>query len=154
MLCSKLLGKSSDVAAFEDEDSSFDPESLEVLSHVSEEWEPAEAVLLADRSGTSIKFPICRTRFNRKLAAGHSHLHWWRFRLPAFALADDGVLIEHRGKGSLDLDWIPPRHVPHIVNGEQGLASGIPFGCRRICSHPPSHQDELVRRQACTGRQI
>ena len=44
----ELLGKSSDVAAFEDEDSSFDPESLERgVSHVSEEWEPAEAVLLA-----------------------------------------------------------------------------------------------------------
>ena len=52
----ELLGKSSDVAAFEDEDSSFDPESLERgVSHVSEEWEPAEAVLLADRIGTSIK---------------------------------------------------------------------------------------------------
>jgi len=84
----ELLGKSSDVAAFEDEDSSFDPESLESgVSRVSEEWEPAEAVLLADRSGTASSSPTCRTRSTASWPAGHfasarvevsvyRHSHW------------------------------------------------------------------------------
>ena len=85
----ELLGKSSDVAAFEDEDSSFDPESLESgVSHVSEEWEPAEAVLLADRSGTSIEFPYVSNQINRKLARWAFRIcTGGGFRLPAFANA-------------------------------------------------------------------
>jgi len=52
----EVIGK-SEIATF-DEDVSFDPDALDQGGiPVSEGWEPAEAVLLADRSGTSIKFP-------------------------------------------------------------------------------------------------
>jgi len=119
----ELLGKSSDVAAFEDEDSSFDPESLERgVSHVSEEWEPAEAVLLADRSGTSIKFPYVSNQINRKLARWAFRIcTGGGFRLPAFALADDGVLIEHRGKILSASDWIPLDTSITSLTADQGL---------------------------------
>jgi hypothetical protein len=123
------LGKSSDVAAFEDEDSSFDPESLERgVSHVSEEWEPAEAVLLADRSGTSIKFPYVSNQINRKLARWAFRIcTGGGFRLPAFALADDGVLIEHRGKVLSASDWIPLDTSITSLTAEQGLCIRYPI---------------------------
>ena len=129
MLCSNCLGKSSDVAAFEDEDSSFDPESLERgVSHVSEEWEPAEAVLLADRSGTSIKFPYVSNQINRKLARWAFRIcTGGGFRLPAFALADDGVLIEHRGKILSASDWIPLDTSITSLTADQGLCIRYPI---------------------------
>jgi hypothetical protein len=125
----ELLGKSSDVAAFEDEDSSFDPESLESgASRVSEEWEPAEAVLLADRSGTSIKFPYVSNQINRKLARWAFRIcTGGGFRLPAFALADDGVLIEHRGKILSASDWIPLDTSITSLTAEQGLCIRYPI---------------------------
>jgi hypothetical protein len=125
----ELLGKSSDVAAFEDEDSSFDPESLERgVSHVSEEWEPAEAVLLADRSGTSIKFPYVSNQINRKLARWAFRIcTGGGFRLPAFALADDGVLIEHRGKILSASDWIPLDTSITSLTADQGLCIRYPI---------------------------
>ena len=125
----ELLGKSSDVAAFEDEDSSFDPESLERgVSHVSEEWEPAEAVLLADRSGTSIKFPYVSNQINRKLARWAFRIcTGGGFRLPAFALADDGVLIEHRAKILSASDWIPLDTSITSLTADQGLCIRYPI---------------------------
>ena len=87
----EVIGK-SEIATF-DEDVSFDPDALDQGGiPASEGWEPAEAVLLADRSGTSIKFPYVANQLNRKLAR-------WAFRtctggdlkLPSFALVDDGI---------------------------------------------------------------
>ena len=143
----ELLGKSSDVAAFEDEDSSFDPESLERgVSHVSEEWEPAEAVLLADRSGTSIKFPYVSNQINRKLARWAFRIcTGGGFRLPAFALADDGVLIEHRGKILSASDWIPLDTSITSLTADQGLCIRYPIR-RQEDLLPIRHltNDELV----------
>ena len=50
----RVLGKSAELTPCSDEDSSFDPESLEMaeVTSASEEWEPAEAVLLADKAET------------------------------------------------------------------------------------------------------
>jgi hypothetical protein len=125
----ELLGKSSDVAAFEDEDASFDPEALEQgASTVSEEWEPAEAVLLADHSGTSIKFPYVSNQINRKLARWAFRIcTGGGFRLPAFALADDGVLIEHRGKILSASDWIPLDTSITSLTAEKGLCIRYPI---------------------------
>jgi hypothetical protein len=122
-----VIGK-SEVATF-DEDSSFDPETLEQGGNpVSEGWEPAEAVLLADRSGTSIKFPYVANQLNRKLAR-------WAFRtctggdlkLPSFALADDGILIEYRGKVLSASDWIPEDTSITSLTAEKGLCIRYPI---------------------------
>jgi hypothetical protein len=98
------------------------------VSHVSEEWEPAEAVLLADRSGTSIKFPYVSNQINRKLARWAFRIcTGGGFRLPAFALADDGVLIEHRGKILSASDWIPLDTSITSLTADQGLCIRYPI---------------------------
>jgi hypothetical protein len=49
------------------------------------------------------------------------------FRLPAFALADDGVLIEHRGKILSASDWIPLDTSITSLTAEQGLCIRYPI---------------------------
>jgi hypothetical protein len=125
------------------------------VSHVSEEWEPAEAVLLADRSGTSIKFPYVSNQINRKLARWAFRIcTGGGFRLPAFALADDGVLIEHRGKILSASDWIPLDTSITSLTAEQGLCIRYPIRMQEDLL-PIRHltKDELGPvAQACTGR--
>jgi hypothetical protein len=141
----EVIGK-SEIATI-DEDISFDPDSLERGSNpVSEGWEPAEAVLLADRSGTSIKFPYVANQLNRKLAR-------WAFRtctggdfkLPSFALADDGILIEHRGKILSASDWIPEDTSITSLTAEKGLCIRYPIRMQEDLL-PVRHlnNDELV----------
>jgi len=141
----EVIGK-SEIATIDDE-VSFDPDSLEQGSNpVSEGWEPAEAVLLADRSGTSIKFPYVANQLNRKLAR-------WAFRtctggdfkLPSFALADDGVLIEHRGKILSASDWIPEDTSINSLAAEKGLCIRYPIRMQEDLL-PVRHlnNDELV----------
>ena len=141
----EVIGK-SEIATI-DEDASFDPDSLEQGSNpVSEGWEPAEAVLLADRSGTSIKFPYVANQLNRKLAR-------WAFRtctggdfkLPSFALADDGILIEHRGKILSASDWIPEDTSITSLTAEKGLCIRYPIRMQEDLL-PVRHvnNDELV----------
>ena len=123
----EVIGKSEIPA--NDEDASFDPDALnQESSPISEGWEAAEAVLLADRSGTSIKFPYVANQLNRKLAR-------WAFRtctggdlkLPSFALVDDGVLIEYRGKVLSASDWIPEDTSITSLTAEQGLCIRYPI---------------------------
>ena len=123
----ELLGK-TDAPTFED-DASFDPDALEAgASPAAEGWEPAEAVLLADSSGNSIKFPYVANQLNRKLAR-------WAFRmctggglkLPAFALADDGVLVEYRGRVLSASDWIPEDTSITSLTAEKGLCVRYPI---------------------------
>jgi hypothetical protein len=85
-------------------------------------------VLLADRSGTSIKFPYVSNQINRKLARWAFRIcTGGGFRLPAFALADDGVLIEHRGKILSASDWIPLDTSITSLTAEQGLCIRYPI---------------------------
>ena len=123
----ELLGK-SEVATFDDE-ASFDPEALDQGGNlVSEGWEPAEAVLLADRSGNSIKFPYVSNQINRKLARwAFRTCTGGGFRLPSFALADDGILIEHRGKVLSASDWIPEDTSITSLTAENGLCIRYPI---------------------------
>jgi hypothetical protein len=123
----EIIGK-SEIAA-NDDDVSFDPDSLEQgQDSASEGWDPAEAILLADRTGNAIKFPYVFNQLNRKLAR-------WAFRtctggdlkLPAFALADDGVLIEHRGKIISASDWIPEDTSITSLTAEKGLCVRYPI---------------------------
>ena len=67
-------------------------------------------------------------QLNRKLAR-------WAFRactsadlkLPSFALADDGVLIEHRGKILSASDWIPEGSSITSLTAEEGLCVRYPI---------------------------
>jgi hypothetical protein len=122
----RVLGKSEEDATF---DMSFDPEALEGGSTLpSEEWEPAEAVLLADKSGNSIRFPYVSNQINRKLARwAFRTLTSGGFKLPAFALADDGILVEHEGKILAASDWIPEDTAITSVAAEQSLCIRYPI---------------------------
>jgi hypothetical protein len=115
-----LLGRSEEESSFDD---SFDPETIEGDANPqSESLDPAEAALLADKSGNAIRFPYVSNQINRKLAR-------WAFRtftsgglcLPAFALVDDGVLFEHEGKILSASDWIPENTAITSLTAEQSL---------------------------------
>jgi hypothetical protein len=125
----RVLGKSEEDATF---DMSFDPEVLEGGSNsASEEWEPAEAVLLADKSGNSIRFPYVSNQINRKLARwAFRTLTSGGFKLPAFALADDGILIEHEGKILAASDWIREDTAITTLTAEQSLCIRYPIRMR------------------------
>ncbi|WP_420236825.1 hypothetical protein ACOBR2_14470 [Telmatobacter bradus] len=122
----RVLGKSEEDATF---DMSFDPEALEGGNNSpSEEWEPAEAVLLADKSGNSIRFPYVSNQINRKLARwAFRTLTSGGFKLPAFALSDDGILVEHEGKILAASDWIPEDTAITSVAAEQSLCIRYPI---------------------------
>ena len=123
----EVIGK-SEVTTMDD-GVGFDPDSLEREDDpASEGCDAAEAVLLADRSGNAIKIPYVFNQLNRKLAR-------WAFRactsadlkLPSFALADDGVLIEHRGKILSASDWIPEDSSITSLAAEKGLCIRYPI---------------------------
>lgn len=123
----EVIGKSEATAI--DENVSFDPDSLEQENDPAQEGcDPAEAVLLADQSGHAIKIPYVFNQLNRKLAR-------WAFRactsadikLPSFALVDDGVLIEHRGKILSASDWIPEDSAITSLTAEKGLCIRYPI---------------------------
>jgi hypothetical protein len=122
----RVLGKSEEDAAF---DLSFDPEALEGGSNLApEEWEPAEAVLLADKSGNSIRFPYVSNQINRKLARwAFRTLTSGGFKLPAFALADDGILVEHEGKVLAASDWIPEDTAITSLTADRSLCIRYPI---------------------------
>jgi hypothetical protein len=122
----RVLGKSEEDATF---DMSFDPEALDGGGNTaSEEWEPAEAVLLADKSGNSIRFPYVSNQINRKLARwAFRTLTSGGFKLPAFALSDDGILVEHEGKILAASDWIPQDTAITSVTAEQSLCIRYPI---------------------------
>src|SRR5215468_7545128 len=96
----RLLGTSNSRAAHGD-----DPEDAE---YPSAERTVVEAVLKADGSGQLVKFPfinnqlqriLCRWTYKLCTAGG--------FRLPAFALADDGYLVLYNGRVFSGSDWMP-----------------------------------------------
>jgi hypothetical protein len=124
----KLLGRNEQEEIGFDE--SFDPQSFDETTVVAsqEGCEPADAVLLADKSGSAIRIPFVANQLNRKLAR-------WAFRamtggtlrLPAFALVDDGVLIEHGGKVLSASDWIPIDSAITSLTSEQSLCVRYPI---------------------------
>ena len=105
---------------------------------------------MADRSGNAIKIPYVFNQLNRKLAR-------WAFRactsadlkLPSFALADDGVLIEHRGKILSASDWIPEDSSITSLTAEKGLCIRYPIRMQEDLL-PIRH---LTNARACSGAQ-
>ncbi|MDE3103859.1 MAG: hypothetical protein KGK08_01675 [Acidobacteriota bacterium] len=146
----KLLGRNEEEEiSFDD---SFDTESFEgaAVTASQEGCDPSEAVLLADKSGSAIRIPFVANQLNRKLAR-------WAFRamtggtlrLPAFALADDGVLIEHAGKIYSASDWIPKDSAITSLTSEQSLCVRYPIRMQEDLL-PVRHlsDDDLVPRLA------
>lgn len=142
----KLLGRNEDEeVGFDD---SFDTGSFDdtQTNAAQEGFDPSEAVLLADTRGSAIRIPFVANQLNRKLAR-------WAFRamtggtlrLPAFALVDDGVLIEHAGKIYSASDWIPKDSAVTSLTSEQSLCVRYPIRMQEDLL-PVRHlsDDELV----------
>ena len=67
-----------------------------------------EAALKADGSGQLVKFPFINNQLQRVLCRwAYKLCTAGGFRLPAFALADDGYLVLHNGRVFSGSDWIP-----------------------------------------------
>lgn len=79
--------------------------------YTSAERTVVEAALKADGSGLLIKFPFINTQLQRVLCRwAYKLCTAGGFRLPAFALADDGYLISHNGRIYSGSDWMPEGH--------------------------------------------
>jgi hypothetical protein len=97
----RLLGTSKSRAPHGDDD----PEDAE---YTSAERTVVEAALKADGSGQLVKFPFLNNQLQRILCKwAYKLCTAGGFRLPAFALADDGYLILHNGRVFSGSDWMP-----------------------------------------------
>lgn len=141
----KLLGRNEENSAF---DESFDPENFDENESSQEGVDPADAVLMVDKSGNAIRIPYVANQINRKLAR-------WLFRavtggtlrLPAFALVDDGVLVECGGKILSASDWIPKDGAITSLAAKESLCVRYPIRMQEDLL-PVRHlsDDELVPR--------
>ncbi len=96
-----------------------------------EEVRTVEAALLADTTGDIVRYPHINNQLNRllarwafKIATGGG------FRLPAFALADDGYLVVHDGRLYAGSDWIPQHQAIVALDSRRGLCVRYPI---RMC---------------------
>ena len=78
------------------------------VQELDDEWDPVEAALVADRYGMVVHIPYVANHMDRRLARWAFRLRsGGGFRLPSFALMDDGVIFAHEGKVYSASDWIP-----------------------------------------------
>ena len=97
----RLLGTAKSRAPHGDDD----PEGAE---YTSAERTVVEAALKSDGSGKLVTFPFINNQLQRILCRwAYKLCTAGGFRLPAFALADDGYLVLHNGKVFSGSDWMP-----------------------------------------------
>jgi hypothetical protein len=92
-----------------------------------EEVYTIEGLLLADKSGHIVKHPWVNAQLDKLLAR-------WTFkactggvyRLPGFALSDDGYLVAVDGKVFHGSDWIPENHSISALTSKRGLCVRYP----------------------------
>jgi hypothetical protein len=76
--------------------------------YTSSEYTVAQAALIADATGYMLKHPFIQHHLQRMLMKWAYRLcTGGGFRLPGFALADDGYLFLHEGHVVCGSDWIP-----------------------------------------------
>jgi hypothetical protein len=138
----------------------------------SEEFRVVEGLLLADASGEIVRHPYVNNQLNKLLARwAFKAATSGGFRLPAFALMDDGYLFLKDGQVVSGADWIPEHKAIVPLASKHGLCVRypirmvddlLPFGnladdeiltqlnndlCRRNCTLTDSETRELVQRQ-------
>jgi hypothetical protein len=96
-----------------------------------EEVRTVEAALLADTSGHIVRYPYINNQLNRLLARwAFKAATGGGFRLPAYALADDGYLNVHDGCLYAGSDWIPKHQAIVSLESKRGLCVRYPI---RMC---------------------
>ena len=94
----------------------------------STEHTVVEAVLKADSSGYLIKHPYINNALNRLLAKWSFKLSTaGGFKIPGFALADDGLLALHEGQVVAASDWLPQDRAVSSVSCSKGLIVRYPI---------------------------
>jgi hypothetical protein len=129
----RLLGTSESQRAVEDAPEGGDEDSES--DYTSVENTIVEAVLKADPTGYFVRHPHINKHLQRRLARWAYKLTTsGGFTLPAFALADDGVLFAHEGKVWSASDWIPQEHAI------------TPLACERflLVRYPIRTKDDLL----------
>lgn len=96
--------------------------------YTSAERTVVEAALKADGSGQLVKFPFINNQLQRILCRwAYKLCTAGGFRLPAFALADDGYLVAHSGKVYSGSDWMPEDHAITSLNSRRLLEVRYPI---------------------------
>jgi hypothetical protein len=138
----------------------------------SEAFRVVEGLLLADASGEIVRHPYVNNQLNKLLARwAFKAATGGGFRLPAFALMDDGYLFLKDGQVFSGSDWIPEHKAIVPLTSKRGLCVRypirmvddlLPFGnlsdeeitarlnidlCRRSCTLTDLEIRELVQRQ-------
>jgi hypothetical protein len=94
----------------------------------SEEFRIVEGLLLADASGEIVRHPYVNNQLNKLLARwAFKTATGGGFRLPAFALADDGYLFLHDGKVFSGSDWTPEHKAIVPLASKYGLCVRYPI---------------------------
>ena len=115
----ELLGASHTQAAWEEINDS---------EYTSFEHTVVEAVLKVDSSGYLIKHPYINNALNRLLAKWAFKLCTaGGFKIPGFALADDGFLCLYRGHVVAASDWLPQDRAITSVPCTRGLVVRYPI---------------------------
>jgi hypothetical protein len=101
---------------------------LDTDKHEDEEVRTVEAVIRADASGYIVRFPWVSNQLNKLLARwAYKTCTGGGFRLPAFALADDGYLVVNDGRLFAGSDWIPQTQVIAPLESKRGLCVRYPI---------------------------
>ena len=94
----------------------------------NEEFRVVEGLLLADASGEIVRHPYVNNQLNKVLARwAFKTATGGGFRLPAFALMDDGYLFLKNGQVCAGSDWIPEHTAVAQTASDQGLCVRYPI---------------------------
>jgi hypothetical protein len=105
-----------------DVDEEPDPE------YTCSEYTVADGALVADSTGYMLKHPFVNHHLQKVLARWAYRLCTsGGFRLPGFALADDGYLLLHDGEVFCGSDWIPKDRAIACVASRHGLIVRYPI---------------------------
>jgi len=96
--------------------------------YTSREATVVEAVLKVDPTGYLVKHPYINQQLNKLLARWTFKLcTGGGFRMPAFALADDGILALHDGQLIAASDWLPLDCAVTSLSSDRGLVVRYPI---------------------------
>ena len=103
-------------------------EDSEDEEFTSYEHSIVEAVLKADGSGTLVRHPFINNKLQQLLAKWAFKVSTGGgFRMPAFALADDGYLFVHNRQVFAGSDWIPEGAAISSLSTTRGLVIRYPI---------------------------
>ncbi len=106
----------------------LEAEDVVESGYTSREATVVEAVLKVDPTGYLVKHPYINQQLNKLLARWTFKLcTGGGFRMPAFALADDGILALHDGQVIAASDWLPLDSAITSLSCERGLVVRYPI---------------------------